>query len=222
MLDDGRVTDSQGRVVSFRNSIVILTSNIGTRHFAHTHTLNFPSHSLINPPRRCPRAYSGSSFILEEETPGAARERVMSSVRAHFRPEFVNRVDEYIIFEPLRKTQIERIVRLQIARVAGRLASRKMALKLTDAAVEHLADVGYDPVYGARPVKRAIQHGLETMLAQAILRGDFNEEDTIYVDVAPDAPPRLALSRTPPGSEAAGAGKRGAAAVTPPPAQAAG
>jgi ATP-dependent Clp protease ATP-binding subunit ClpB len=146
-------------------------------------------------------------------------------VRAHFRPEFVNRVDEYIIFEPLRKTQIERIVRLQIDRVAGRLASRKIALKLTDAAVEHLADVGYDPVYGARPVKRAIQHGLETMLAQAILRGDFNEEDTIYVDVAPDAPPRLALSRTPPGGAAAGkngAPRGGAAAAAPPPAQAAG
>ena len=139
-------------------------------------------------------------------------------VRAHFRPEFVNRVDEYIVFEPLRKQQIERIVRLQIARVATRLAGRKMGLKLTDAAVAHLADVGYDPVYGARPVKRAIQHGLETLLAQArlffptrwrvcvilladvwrvqaILRGDFNEEDTIYVDVASDAPPRLVLSK---------------------------
>ena len=87
-------------------------------------------------------------------------------VRAHFRPEFVNRVDEYIVFEPLRKQQIERIVRLQIDRVAGRLAGRKMSLKLTDGAIEHLADVGYDPVYGARPVKRAIQHGLETLLAQ--------------------------------------------------------
>ena len=79
----------------------------------------------------------------------------------------MNRVDEYIVFESLRKQQIERIVRLQIARVAQRLASRKMSLKLTDAAIEHLADVGYDPVYGARPVKRAIQHGLETILAQA-------------------------------------------------------
>ena len=87
-------------------------------------------------------------------------------VRAHFRPEFVNRVDEYIVFEPLRKQQIERIVRLQIDRVASRLAGRKMSLKLTDGAIEHLADVGYDPVYGARPVKRAIQHGLETLLAQ--------------------------------------------------------
>ena len=122
-------------------------------------------------------------------------------VRGHFRPEFVNRVDEYIVFEPLRKQQIERIVRLQIDRVASRLAGRKMGLKLTDGAVEHLADVGYDPVYGARPVKRAIQHGLETLLAQAILRGDFNEEDTIYVDVATDAPPRLVLSKKPAGGD---------------------
>ena len=91
-------------------------------------------------------------------------------MRSHFRPEFVNRVDEYIVFEPLRQTQIERIVRLQVERVAQRLASRKIGLKLTDAAVHHLAEVGYDPVYGARPVKRAIQHGLETILAQARAR----------------------------------------------------
>jgi len=136
-------------------------------------------------------------------------------VRGHFRPEFVNRVDEYIVFEPLHKQQIERIVRLQIARVAGRLASRKMSLKLTDAAIEHLADVGYDPVYGARPVKRAIQHGLETILAQAILRGDFNEEDTIYVDLAPDAPPRLALAKKPPAGGDGKAPKAAAAGALP-------
>ena len=155
ILDDGRVTDSQGRVVSFRNAIVILTSNIG------------------------------STFLLEG---GAreARERVMAAVRAHFRPEFVNRIDEYIIFNPLGVSQIERIVRLQVARVAARLAGRKIGLKLTDGAIAHLADIGFDPVYGARPVKRAIQHSLETLLAKAILKGEIADEDSVTVDVAPD------------------------------------
>ena len=167
ILDDGRVTDSQGRVVSFRNAIVILTSNIG------------------------------STYVLDEQAGGdAARERVMQAVRAHFRPEFVNRIDEFIVFHPLREKQIERIVRLQVARVCQRLTGRKISLRLTDAAIQHLAEVGYDPVYGARPVKRAIQHSLETMLAQAILRGDINDEDSVTVDVAADAqPPRLVLSK---------------------------
>ena len=167
ILDDGRVTDSQGRVVSFRNAIVILTSNIG------------------------------SSYVLDEQAGGeAAKERVMGAVRAHFRPEFVNRIDEFIVFHPLREKQIERIVRLQVARVCQRLAGRKISLTLTDAAIHHLAEVGYDPVYGARPVKRAIQHSLETMLAQAILRGDIADEDSITVDVAAEPKPHLVLSKT--------------------------
>ena len=202
ILDDGRVTDSQGRgaqaaaacararsleravpVVSFRNAIVILTSNIG------------------------------SSYLLEgmeeAEAAAAARERVMVAVRAHFRPEFVNRIDDFIVFEvrpaahcsashqpmtlaqPLSPAQIGRIVRLQVARVAGRLAGRKIGLKLTEAAYDHLAAIGFDPVYGARPVKRAIQHSLETLLATAILRGDLADEDSAVVDLGPDG--RLSL-----------------------------
>ncbi len=111
ILDDGRVTDSQGRVVSFRNAIVILTSNIG------------------------------STYVLEEDDAEAAKERVMGAVRSHFRPEFVNRVDEFIVFHPLRSSQIERIVRLQVQRVANRLASRKVGLSLTDAAIGFLSEV---------------------------------------------------------------------------------
>ena len=164
ILDDGRVTDSQGRAVSFRNAVIILTSNIG------------------------------SSFILEEGA-DAAQQRVMAAVRGHFRPEFVNRIDEFIVFRALGTAEIARIVRLQIARVSARLAVRKMGLVVTDAAVDHLAQIGFDPVYGARPVKRAIQHGLETLLAQAVLRGEFGDEDTVIVDLAPDLPSRLVLSK---------------------------
>ena len=176
ILDDGRVTDSQGRVVSFRNAIVILTSNIGS-----SYVLDEPQGGHAD----------GAATAAAE---AVAKERVMGAVRAHFRPEFVNRIDEFIVFHPLRQKQIERIVRLQVARVAQRLAGRKIGLNLTTAAIHHLAEVGYDPVYGARPVKRAIQHSLETMLAQAILRGDIADEDHVTVDVSADQPPRLVLS----------------------------
>ena len=193
ILDDGRVTDSQGRVVSFRNAIVIMTSNIGSSH------------------------------VLEEDDAQAAKDRVMAAVRSHFRPEFVNRIDEFIVFHPLGSVQIEKIVRLQVQRVAGRLAGRKIGLTLSDAAVQFLAEargrarsrvsplpvhsppaqVGYDPVYGARPVKRAIQHSLETLLAQAILRGDVEDEDQVTVDVAPEqGPARLQLTVKPAGNGA--------------------
>lgn len=103
-------------------------------------------------------------------------------VRSHFRPEFVNRIDEFIIFDPLSQDQIASIVRLQVSRVAERLAEKKIGLQLTDLAVRHLASVGYDPVYGARPVKRAVQRELETCIAKALLRGEFVEDDTIVVE----------------------------------------
>jgi len=167
ILDDGRVTDSQGRVVSFRNAIIIMTSNIG------------------------------SQFLVNPEVGAAAKEQVLGAVRASFRPEFVNRVDEFIVFSPLGLDQIESIVRIQVQRVRDRLTSRKMGLRLTDAAFAHLAAAGYDPAYGARPVKRALQHSLETVLAQGILRGDFGEGSTIVVDavVDPDTgESRLALA----------------------------
>lgn len=150
VLDDGRITDSQGRVVSFKNSIIIMTSNLG------------------------------SNYILE--SPDVARDAVMGAVRAHFRPEFVNRIDEFVLFDSLQKEQIKSIVRLQARRVGERLASKKMALELRESAVDFLADKGFDPVYGARPVKRAVQRELETALAKAMLKGEFGENDVVLVD----------------------------------------
>jgi ATP-dependent Clp protease ATP-binding subunit ClpB len=150
VLDDGRITDSQGRVVSFKNSIIIMTSNLG------------------------------STFILED--PATARDKVMQAVQMHFRPEFINRVDEFVIFDALKKDEIKKIVRLQAHRVAMRLMDKKMALDLRESAVEFLADKGFDPVFGARPVKRAVQRDLETVLAKAILRGEYGEGDTVVVE----------------------------------------
>ncbi|MEW5302565.1 MAG: hypothetical protein WDW36_005336 [Sanguina aurantia] len=158
ILDDGRVTDSQGRSVSFKNSIIIMTSNLG-------------SAGLLDP--ELTGAYKGAS-----------KDMVMAAVRSHFRPEFINRIDEFTIFDPLDMEQIKGIVRLQVKRVADRLADKKIKLELDESAVSHLASVGYDPVYGARPVKRAVQRELETYLAKCLLRGDFTEEDTILVSAA--------------------------------------
>ena len=110
----------------------------------------------------------------------------MEAVRGMFRPEFVNRIDEFIVFDSLQLSQIEGIVKLQVERVAQRLETRKIKLRLTDAAVAFLAAQGYDPVYGARPVKRAVQRQLETPLAKALLAGQFQDEDSILADVDPD------------------------------------
>jgi ATP-dependent Clp protease ATP-binding subunit ClpB len=116
-------------------------------------------------------------------------------MRVQFRPEFLNRVDEFIIFHSLQKSELREIVKLQTVRLASRLIDRKIALKLSDAALDFLAEVGYDPVYGARPLKRAIQRELETAIAKAILRGDFQDGDTIFVDVGDNE--RLVFKRLP-------------------------
>lgn len=150
VLDDGHITDSQGRVVSFKNSIIIMTSNLG------------------------------SSYILESSE--QARDAVMAAVRAHFRPEFINRIDEFVLFDSLKKEEIKSIVRLQAKRVGKRLEEKKMALDLRESAVDYLADKGFDPVYGARPVKRAVQRDLETALAKSMLRGEFGEGDEVIVE----------------------------------------
>jgi ATP-dependent Clp protease ATP-binding subunit ClpB len=168
ILDDGRVTDSQGRTVDFKNTIIIMTSNIGSQYILDV---------------------AGDNSRYDE-----MRGRVIDAMRSHFRPEFLNRVDEFIIFHSLQKSELRNIVRLQVARLEQRLEDRKMALRLSDAALDFLADVGYDPVYGARPLKRAIQRELETAIAKAILRGEFTDGDTIYVDVENE---RLAFKRLP-------------------------
>jgi len=118
----------------------------------------------------------------------------MEAMRANFRPEFLNRIDEVIIFHGLQKAELRQIVQLQTNRLTQRLADRKMSLRLSEAALDFLAEVGYDPVYGARPLKRAIQRELETQIAKSILRGEFHDGDTIFVDVENE---RLAFKRLP-------------------------
>ncbi|PMB03793.1 ATP-dependent chaperone ClpB [Fischerella thermalis CCMEE 5273] len=157
ILDDGRLTDAQGHTVDFKNTVIIMTSNIGSQYILDV---------------------AGDDSKYEE-----MRDRVMEAMRANFRPEFLNRIDEIIIFHSLQSQQLREIVKLQVQRLEQRLVERKLALKLSEEALDWLAQVGYDPVYGARPLKRAIQTELETPIAKAILRGEFHEGDTIYVGV---------------------------------------
>ncbi|MEH2383148.1 MAG: ATP-dependent chaperone ClpB [Nostoc sp.] len=168
ILDDGRVTDAQGHKVDFKNAIIIMTSNIGSQYILDV---------------------AGDNAHYDE-----MRRRVMEAMRNSFRPEFLNRVDEIIIFHGLDKKELRQIVLLQVERLRKRLSDRKISLKLSDIALDFLAEVGYDPVYGARPLKRAIQRELETQIAKHILRGEFNDGDTIFVDVQNE---RLSFSRLP-------------------------
>ncbi|MTJ47284.1 ATP-dependent chaperone ClpB [Dolichospermum sp. UHCC 0259] len=168
ILDDGRVTDAQGRTVDFKNSIIIMTSNIGSQYILDI---------------------SGDDSRYDE-----MRNRVMEAMRNSFRPEFLNRLDELIIFHSLQKSELRNIVQLQVERLRERLTDRKISLKLSSPALDFLAEVGYDPVFGARPLKRAIQRELETQIAKAILRGDFSDGDTIFVDIQNE---RLAFNRLP-------------------------
>ncbi|RCJ28919.1 ATP-dependent chaperone ClpB [Nostoc minutum NIES-26] len=168
ILDDGRVTDAQGHKVDFKNAIIIMTSNIGSQYILDV---------------------AGDNAHYDE-----MRRRVMEAMRNSFRPEFLNRIDEIIIFHGLDKKELRQIVLLQVERLRQRLSDRKMSLRLSDAALDFLAEVGYDPVFGARPLKRAIQRELETQIAKAILRGEFNDGDTIFVDVQNE---RLSFSRLP-------------------------
>ena len=168
ILDDGRVTDAQGHKVDFKNAIIIMTSNIGSQYILDI---------------------AGDNAHYDE-----MRRRVMEAMRNSFRPEFLNRIDEIIIFHGLDKKELRHIVLLQVERLRQRLSDRKISLKLSDAALDFLAEVGYDPVYGARPLKRAIQRELETQIAKSILRGEFNDGNTIFVDVQNE---RLSFSRLP-------------------------
>jgi len=168
ILDDGRVTDAQGRTVDFKNSIIIMTSNIGSQYILDV---------------------AGDDNRYDE-----MRNRVMEAMRNSFRPEFLNRLDELIIFHSLQKSELRHIVQLQVDRLKQRLTDRKISLKLSSSALDFLAEVGYYPVFGARPLKRAIQRELETQIAKAILRGDFSDGDTIFVDVQNE---RLSFNRLP-------------------------
>ena len=156
ILDDGRLTDGQGRVVDFKNSVVIMTSNLG------------------------------SQWLLGDETAEGMTEKVMATVRDHFKPEFLNRVDEIIVFHRLAREHLGRIVDIQLQRLTDRLSDREITLELTDGAREYLADKGYDPAYGARPLKRLIQREIENELALKLLNGSFVEGDTVRVDATAD------------------------------------
>jgi len=169
ILDDGRVTDGQGRTVDFTNTILILTSNIGSQSIL----------DLAGDPAR----------HSEMEA------RVNEALRGHFRPEFLNRLDETIIFHSLRAEELRQIVELQVQRLARRLQEKKLGLQINTDALDWLAGVGYDPVYGARPLKRAIQRELETPIAKAILASSFAAGSTIAVGVTND---RLTLQQTEP------------------------
>lgn len=154
VLDDGRLTDGQGRTVDFRNTVVIMTSNIGSDHLA-------------------------------EFQPGGEREaeqRIMDALKSHFRPEFLNRVDDVIIFHSLTRDEIKVIVGIQIRRLESLLADRGISLELTDAALQLIAEEGYDPAYGARPLKRVIQKRIQDILATDILSGQFKDGETVFVD----------------------------------------
>jgi ATP-dependent chaperone protein clpB len=153
VLDDGRLTDGQGRTVDFRNTILILTSNLGSQHLADP--------------------------LLSD---GEKREQVMGVVRSAFRPEFLNRLDDIVMFEPLTRDDLRRIVAIQLERLGRRLASRRITVEVTDAAADWLGEVGFDPVYGARPLRRLVQTTVEDQLARGLLSGQIHDGETVRFD----------------------------------------
>jgi ATP-dependent Clp protease ATP-binding subunit ClpB len=158
ILDDGRITDSQGRTVDFRNVIIILTSNLGSQYLLEG----------IDP---------------EGEISEYARSMVMAELRRAFRPEFLNRLDETVMFHPLTKTDLSSIIELLLESLRRRLGDRGLSLELSEAAKSLILERGYDPVYGARPLRRVLQGSVETLIARRILSGDVEPGGTISVDV---------------------------------------
>ena len=159
VLDDGQLTDGQGRTVDFKNTLIILTSNLGAQAL---------------------------SQLPEGSDSSAARSEVMAAVRAHFRPEFLNRLDEIIIFHRLSRANMDGIVAIQLRGLEKRLADRKITLVLDDAARQWLADEGYDPVFGVRPLKRVIQRSLQNPLAEMLLSGEVTDGQTVTVTAGPE------------------------------------
>jgi ATP-dependent Clp protease ATP-binding subunit ClpB len=162
ILDDGRVTDAQGRTVDFKNTVIIMTSNIGSTH-------------LLEP-----------AALSNGQISDSARDGVMREMRQHFRPEFLNRVDDVVLFKPLTVAEIERIVDLQVADIRRRLSDRSIRFELTESARQHVATAGYDPVYGARPLKRYLQHEVETRVGRAIIAGQVEDGAKLSVDIGPN------------------------------------
>jgi len=156
VLDDGRMTDGQGRTVDFKNTVIVMTSNLG-------------SHEI-------------QRMSMEKADPDLIKEAVMGEVRNHFRPEFINRIDEIVVFHALAADHIRSIARIQLRRLEERLTQRDLALTVTDRALDEIAKVGFDPVFGARPLKRAIQQHIENPVARAILEGRYAPKDVVPVD----------------------------------------
>jgi ATP-dependent Clp protease ATP-binding subunit ClpB len=154
VLDDGRMTDGQGRTVDFKNTVIVMTSNLGSQMI---------------------QQMSGDDYQV-------IKLAVLGEVKAHFRPEFINRIDEIVVFHGLDEKNIKAIAKIQMGYLEKRLASLEMRLEVTDAALKEIASVGFDPLFGARPLKRAIQQQVENPLAKAILEGRFAPKDTIRVD----------------------------------------
>jgi ATP-dependent Clp protease ATP-binding subunit ClpB len=157
VLDDGRLTDGQGRTVGFRNTVIVMTSNLGSQMIQE-------------------QAGDSEADYMQMKA------SVLGVVQAHFRPEFINRLDELVVFRPLDKKQIRAIARIQLAYLEERLAERQLKLEIGEKALDLLGNVGFDPVYGARPLKRAIQQQLENPLAREILEGRFAPGAIIEVD----------------------------------------
>jgi ATP-dependent Clp protease ATP-binding subunit ClpB len=157
VLDDGRLTDGQGRTVDFRNAVIIMTSNIGSHYFS-------------------------ADPLMGETDWDATKQKVLDEIRLHFRPEFINRLDDIVVFHSLGVGEIKRIVQIQLGQLANRLAERRIELELTEDATLHIATAGFDPVYGARPLKRAIQRDILNPLAQAILRGEIKDGQRVLAD----------------------------------------
>jgi ATP-dependent Clp protease ATP-binding subunit ClpB len=157
VLDDGRLTDGQGRTVDFRNTILILTSNMGSQY-----------------------------LIDQTEAYDVRKEQVMAVVRQHFRPEFLNRLDAMVMFNPLDKAELERIAKLQVEQLQKRLHDRRITLDITDEALQWLVNKGYDPAYGARPLRRLVQTAIGDPLAKEILAGEVHDGDTVVIATVPD------------------------------------
>ncbi|MEA2295417.1 MAG: ATP-dependent Clp protease ATP-binding subunit ClpB, partial [Solirubrobacteraceae bacterium] len=188
ILDDGRLTDAQGRTVNFQNCVIIMTSNIGSMH-------------LLD-------GLDATGQIRED-----ARDRVMGDLRGHFRPEFLNRVDDIVLFKPLTLLEIGRIVDLVLEEVRGRLEQHRIGLEVTEGARQFIAQAGYDPVYGARPLRRFIQHEVETRIARELIGGALPDGSTIVIDTDGDeitiafrSPADFAADGAGPERETAGAG----------------
>ncbi len=156
VLDDGRLTDGQGRTVDFRNCVIVMTSNLGSTEI---------------------QAHAGEDNYAE------IKQAVMEQVSRHFRPEFVNRIDETVVFHPLTQEQIRAIAQIQLKGLTARLKEKDIGISISDAAMDTLGELGFDPVYGARPLKREIQQAIENPVAMSILSGEFEPGDLIAVDI---------------------------------------